>query len=98
MPEILDAYRNARTPDDIVAATARFLASAYDQDPPPHASLATMRVDSAQDIEYWIGHIEDVSRRLPMLAADERRLRSVLTCLMIASIRVRQLSGAAQGC
>ena len=88
----LDHLSAARSRQEIVSAMSRFLEEDLSRRPPPLTELASMRVSSIEDIDTWIERIQAKLGSLALLGDDEDRVDRLLSYLLVASLRARQLS------
>ena len=62
--------------------------------PLPLVELASLRIETREDLELWVDRISALSRRPhnAMSGDEEDRLNGLLSCLLVASIRARMLA------
>lgn len=87
----LQDFSNARTEREVVRTTARFLEEDIREEPVPLADLGLLRVDSVEDIDACIARIQMLMHASPLMGHDEERVDRLLSFLLVASIRARQV-------
>ena len=92
MYPLMDTFEKARSCEEIVRATSRLIEQKLRTEPPPMVELAGMKIESVADIESWIDRVNAAIENTPLIGYDEEeRAHRLLSYLLIASIRARQL-------
>lgn len=86
---ILDHFGKARSCHEVVSATSQFL---KDHPPVPLENLGLLHVETVEDIDRCIERIQRAAASSPLIGYDEDRVERLLSYLLIASIRARQLA------
>ncbi|HYC36450.1 MAG TPA: hypothetical protein VEC19_08505 [Usitatibacter sp.] len=93
MSAILQSFEQALSREDLIRATSRIVEQKLRTEPLPLMELAGMRIESLDDIESWIDRIGRAIASAPLIGSiEEERAHRLLSYLLIASIRARQLS------
>lgn len=89
---VLDHFGAARSPLDVVSAMSQFLKDDLHEAPVPIRDLGTLRIECVEDIERCIDRLQAAMRESPLIGHDEDRADRILSYLLVASIRARQLA------
>lgn len=86
---------SAESVDEILRVTDEFLSSwSSDELAALPATCRPGAVNSYEDIEFWADRLRDESAKALLFFEDERKLDSLTTHFLIASVRLRQVAGA----
>lgn len=86
---------SAESVDEILRVTDEFLSSwSSDELAALPATCRPGSVNSYEDIEFWADRLRDESAKALLFFEDERKLDSLTTHFLIASVRLRQVAGA----
>ena len=92
MLNALRSFEAARSPGDVVKATATFLEEDLSESPVPLEELGVLHVGSVADIDTCIDRLQEAIQSSPLIGHDEDRVDRLLSFLLVAAVRARQLS------